>query len=126
MAAISNLVVADATPTNHTLYPLSASIASSKYAEQAANIMSGNRTLELKLSLASKTRATDRATVLYAAPKEQEVDGVWGVASTGRFTGEYVIPENWTSAERNHFATEAASIVANAVIKALTKRDPPY
>jgi anion-transporting ArsA/GET3 family ATPase len=126
MSAIANVVVADATPTNHTLYPLSASIASSKYADQAANIMSGNRTLELKLSLASKTRATDRVTVLFASPKEQEVDGVWGVASIGRATLEYVIPEDWTSTERNHFATEVASLAANAVVKALTKRDPPY
>lgn len=127
MSAIANFVVADATPTNHTLYPLTASLASSKWIGREATTLPGNRTLEVKASLSSKTRKTDRITVLYARPYEAVVDGVTLVSSIQRFAGEFVLAEEFPNADRNHFAFEVASVIANAVVKAIVKdRDVPY
>jgi len=127
MAAIANYVVADATPTNQTLYPLTASLASSRWTARSATTIAGNRTLEIKCNLATAKRATDRFTVLYARPLEVTgTDGVVSVASIQRFAGEFVIPTSTPNADRNHFAYEVASVVANAVLKAILKdRDVP-
>lgn len=126
MAAIANLVVADATPTNHTLYPLSASIASSKFMARESVTIEGNRMLEIKGNLANSRRRTDRITVLYSLPKEVVKDGVTVVESTARFIGEFVMPVNWSDTERNHFATEVASLAGLTPVKATVKRDFPY
>jgi hypothetical protein len=126
MSAIANLVVADATPANKTLYPLSASIASCLYNERAANSVAGNRTADVRLSLASSRRKTDRITVVYASPKEAQVDGVWVVDSIARANVQYVIPVDWTETERNHFAAEVASLAGTAAVKNTVKRDPGY
>jgi hypothetical protein len=126
MSAIANLVVADATPTNKTLYPLSASIASSMYAERSANSVAGNRTADVGLSLASAKRPTDRVTAKYNSPKEQLVDGAYVVSGIGRATIEYVVPQDWTDTERNHFATEVANYAASAAVMNTVKRDPAY
>lgn len=127
MPAIASLVVADATPSNKTLYPLSAAMASSKFIERAANLAAGNRTAELKMSLASSTRATDRITVLYARPFEQQVDGVWVVQDIGRMSAEIVVPVNWSTTERGHFYAECKNLLALATVQAYVKdRDPCY
>jgi hypothetical protein len=126
MSAIANLVVADATPANKTLYPLSASIASSLYAERAANTVAGNRTADVGLSLASAKRLTDRVTAKYNVPKEVLTDGAYVVTGTARATIEYVIPVDWSETERNHFATEVANFAASAAVKNTVKRDPAY
>lgn len=127
MAAISNYVVADATPTNQTLYPLTASLPSSRWTARSAATVAGNRTLEIKCSLATARRATDRFTVLYARPAEvTDTNGAVSVSGIQRFAGEFVIPVNSLNADRNHFAHEVASVVANAVLKAIIKdRDVP-
>jgi hypothetical protein len=127
MPAIANVVVADATPANKTLYPMSASVASSKFLERAANIAAGNRSLELKMSLAAGTRKTDRITVLYARPYEVLVDGVYVVNDVMRFSGEFVIAESVPTTERNHFATEVKNLMALAGIAGyVANRDPYY
>lgn len=127
MPAIANVVIADATPANKTLYPISASVASSKFMERAANVAAGNRILELKMSLATAQRLTDRATVLYARPYEVQTAGVWGVASTARFAGEFVIPTDMPATERGHFWAEVKNLVALAMIQSYVKdRDPCY
>jgi len=127
MPAISNLVIADATPTNKTLYPLSASIASSRFMERAANLAAGNKSTELKLSLATTQRPTDRVTLLYGHPYELQVDGVWAVQNVGRMSCEFVIPADWTSTERGHFYALCKNLVAHATVQAYVKdRDPAY
>lgn len=126
MAAIANVVIADAVPANKTLYPLSASVASSTYNERAANSVAANRSLEVRLSLAHSKRPTDRVTTIYACPKEVQVNGVWTVVSIARSTREDVIPADWTDAERNNFMTELASLANTAAVKNTGRRDPAY
>lgn len=127
MPAIVSLVVADATPANKTLYPISASVASSKFLERAANTAAGNRSAELKLSLASSQRVTDRVTVLYARPYEVSSGGIWMVDSIARMSCEFVVPVSWPVTERGHFYAEAKDLVAQAMIEAYVKdRDPNY
>lgn len=65
-------------------------------------------------------------TILYAAPKEAQVDGVWTVDSIARATIEYVVPVSWTDTERNHFAAEVASLAGASAVKNTVKRDPGY
>lgn len=127
MPAISSLVIADATPANKTLYPLSASIASSRYMERAANLAAGNKSAELKMSLATTARPTDRITALYAHPFEAQVDGVWVVQNVGRMAVEFVIPADWTTTERGHFFALCKNYVAHATVQAYVRdRDPNY
>lgn len=127
MAAIANFVVADATPTNTTLYPLRAGLESSIWVGRGAATVAGNRKLETKLSLATARRKTDRVTVLFASPREVLVDANTLVQDVARFAGEFVIPDTWTETQRNNFAHEVASTVAAAVIKNIVKnRDVPY
>lgn len=127
MPAISNVVVADATPTNHTLYPLSASIASSRFNERAANTVAGNRSLEIKLALANATRPTDRVTVLYAAPYEVLLDGAYVVNDIMRFSGEFVLATSIPSGIREDFATEVKNLMAHALLMSYVRdRDPCY
>lgn len=127
MAAIANFTVADATPTNTTLYPLRAGLESSIWVGRSAATVDGNKKLEAKLSLATSRRPTDRVTVLYASPREVLVDANTLVQDIGRFAGEFVIPLTWTETQRNHFAFEVASAITAAVIKNIVKnRDVPY
>jgi hypothetical protein len=126
MAAISTVVIADAVPANKTLYPLSASMASSTYNERAANTIGGNRSLEVRLSLAHSKRPTDRVTTVYASPKEVQIDGVWTVQSIARSVREDVIPVDWTETDRNNFYAELASLANAPAVKNTGKRDPAY
>lgn len=127
MPAIASVVLADATPANHTLYPMSASIASSRFMARDGNTAAGNRALEIKLALASKTRATDRVTILYAAPYEVLQDGAYVVDDILRFSGEFVIAQSVPVAFRNHFVTEVKNLMAHALITSYVKdRDPCF
>lgn len=126
MAAIANVVVADAVPANKTLYPLSAGIAESSWQERAAVSMAGNRTLKAGLSLSHSKRPTDRVALLYKAPKEASVNGLTTVVNTGVFDVNYVIPEDWTATERLNFATECATLVATTMVKDLVGRNAVY
>jgi hypothetical protein len=126
MTAVANLVIADATPANKTLYPLSASIASSKFIERAANTALGNRSAEFKLSLASSARVTDRVTLLYARPIEVLVDGAYTVDSIARMAVELVIPANWTTTERGHFWAECKNLMALAGVQSYVKDLDPF
>lgn len=127
MPAIANVVVADATPTNHTLYPLSAAIASSRFNERAAHTVAGNRALEIKLALANATRPTDRVTVLYSAPYEVLQDGAYVVNDIMRFSGEFVLATTIPSDIREDFVTEVKNLMAHALVMSYARdRDPCY
>jgi hypothetical protein len=78
--------------------------------------------LEIKVSLATSRRPTDRVTILYAKPYEvTDVNGATSVASIQRFAGEYVIPTDTPNGNREDFAYEVASLIGNAVVKAIIK-----
>lgn len=127
MPAIANVVVADATPANTTLYPISASVGSSRFLERGGVLAAANRSLELKLALANKTRATDRVTVLFARPYAVLEDGVYVVRDVMRFNGEFVISENIPADVRNHFYSEVASLFGTTLLRGYVKdRDPCY
>lgn len=127
MPAITSVVIADAVPSNKTLYPLSASIASSKYRARDGAIQAGNRSLELKMSLASAQRPTDRVTILYGMPVEETVDGVIVVRDILRFTGEFVLPTTVGATIANNFWTEVKNLVGLGVIQSYVRdRDPNY
>lgn len=127
MPAIANVVVADATPANTTLHPISASVGSSRFLERGGVLAAANRSLELKLALANKARATDRVTVLFARPYAVLEDGVYVVRDVMRFNGEFVISENIPADVRNHFYSEVDSLFGTALLRGYVKdRDPCY
>lgn len=127
MPDVSSVVVADATPTNHTMYPLVKGLASSKFIGREGTIPRSDRSLELKLSLASASRATDRVTVLYSSPVTVEVDGVDTVSDIQRFSCEFVLAETVGSETREDFVAEVASLISSALMLAYVKdRDPAY
>lgn len=127
LPAIGNLVVADATPANKTLYPLSASIGSSRFSARDAATVAGNRSLEYKMSLASSARVTDRITLLYARPYEVTEAGIVIVQSIARAAIEFVVPASLPVTERGHFWAEVKNLVALAATQSYVKdRDPMY
>jgi hypothetical protein len=109
------------------MYPLVKGLASSKFIGREGTIPRSDRSLELKLSLASASRATDRVTVLYSSPVTVEVDGVDTVSDIQRFSCEFVLAETVGSETREDFVAEVASLISSALMLAYVKdRDPAY
>lgn len=125
MSTIANIVVADATPTNHTFYPIRSGMDSQWITHEGANALVQSK-LQVTTSLASATRATDKFKLNFAFPYPKTVDGVITVRSTPRVITDVIIPDDMTAAERLQFWTMYRNSVAASLIAALmTDRDVP-
>lgn len=127
MPAISNIVVADATPTNHTFLPQQASIALSTWMEGAAATYEGNSRVAMTMSPPSKARATTREKISLAVPFERTVNGVVVVPDIMLFNTDVVIPSALSAAESLKGYTMWKNLVAHAVVQALiAAREPAW
>lgn len=127
MPAAANIVLADATPANHTFAPVSVSDGVAVHEDRDSTTSAGWKTLYLKLKRAVSGRATNRVEVRLNVPYEQTIEGVVSIRSTARHVGETILPDDMTASERNHFATLLANAYANAVIKGYAKDlDPEF
>lgn len=127
MPAIANIVVADATPVNHTFEPQSASLALSTWAEETATTFEGNGRIAVAMSNPTSTRKTSRIKINYAQPIERDVDGVVKVTDTILYTFEAVLPSSCSMDEAELAYTVACNILGSTQIASyLVNRKPVY
>lgn len=119
MPAIDNIVVADATPTNHTFAPQQASIALSTWMEDSAATYEGNARVAMTMSPPSKARATTREKITLALPFEREVNGLVTVPDVMLFNLDVVVPSALSAAEALKGYTMFKNLMANATVQAL-------
>lgn len=127
MPAIANIVVADATPTNHTFKPQSASMALSTWAETSATTFEGNGRIAIAMSPPSSTRKTSRIKLTLHLPVERTVDGVVKVTDTCLYTLEGVIPATCSASEAEQSFTILQNLVASTLAEAyFASREPAW
>lgn len=127
MPAISNIVIADAVPANHTFVPQSASMALSTWMTTAAATYEGNSRIGMVMSPPSKARPTTRERITLAVPFERTVEGVVSVPDTILFTADAVIPSACSAAEALKGYTLFKNLLAHAMVLAyMANREPAY
>lgn len=127
MPATTNIVVADATPTDHTYKPQSASLGLSTWAETSAATYAGNGRIAIVMSLPSATRRTTREKLTLSLPIERTVDGVVVVSDTITYILEAIIPAAVSDAEATSAYTQFKNLMSNALVLAyLAHREPVY
>lgn len=126
MPDVSSIIVADATPTNHTFYPMEKTMARSLFRNREAVTAFGQMELILGLSLANAKRLTNRVNVSLNHPFEITVDGNVIVRDIARYSGQYILPSTMLAADRARFSAMVKNTSAHAVILALLNDlDPP-
>lgn len=116
-----------ATPVAKSFAPERVAPDLSAFTERTAAASAGFVRLSVGLSPASAKRSTNRIPVRLDLPVLQTVNGVNSVAYTGRFNGEFVIPDVMTAAERADLHAYVANALDNALVKAVIKDlDPMY
>lgn len=125
MAAIADLTLADNVPANHVFYAIKSGMAGSQWLTREMVTSQGQRSFSASMSLASKTRPTDRVNYRLAFPFEFVEDGVTKVRDIARASTDFVVPELMTSAERAMFFAVYMSGMGNALLKNwVLNRDP--
>lgn len=118
MPAAATIVLADATPANHSYEPIEGDSSNFLFLERTLSTTSaGAEALRLTFSRATSGRSTNRVGVRLDIPYEHTVDGVTLVHSTARYQGSFTLPETMTASDREHFMTLVANAYANAVIR---------
>jgi hypothetical protein len=82
----------------------------------------------LGYSFANARRRTDKIQTRLNLPKEvTSAEGVVSVVSTARFIGEFIIPDDWTEAERADMYALVASLTGSTIVQSYVEsRDPFY
>lgn len=117
MPNIANIVVADATPVNHTFLPQRAAMELSTWVTKEAVTHDGNPRLAIVMSPPASNRKTTRNKLTLTIPFEREVDGVTRVADTIIYTIDVVIPANCSDAEADKAYTMFKNLVAHATVE---------
>lgn len=127
MPAIGVITVADATPTNHSFNPQTASLALSSWAEATATTYEGNGRVAVSMSNPTSTRKTSRVKLTFSLPIERLVDGVTMVTDTIIYSVEAVVPSNCSAAEALKGYTLFKNLVAHTVVQSYcADRVPVY
>lgn len=125
MATIADLTLADNVPANHVFYAIKAGMTLSQWLTREMVTSQGQRSISASMSLATKTRPTDRVSYRYAFPFEFVSDGVTQVRDIARANTDFVLPELMTTAERLMFFTVYMSGMNTALLKNwVLNRDP--
>lgn len=117
MPAIGNIVVADATPTNHTFEPMTASMALSTWRASDNTTQDGKSRLTMAMSAASSARRTEKDTISLVVPIEGTVDGVVQVVRTLYSDTKFTIPVDATDADRAKFYALHKNLMAHATVQ---------
>lgn len=125
MPETANIVVADATPADHTLYPRQAGLGLSTWSSKEAATYDGELRLSVTMSLPSKNRATTRMRQTFTVPVEREVDGVVQVDDTITYITDVVIPKTCSDAEAAKAAALFRNLQDNSLIQSyFASREP--
>lgn len=116
-----------ATPVSHDFEPLSVTPQNTVLVNRESQTSAGQLQLIVGLRPANGSRKTNRVNVRFNYPVEHLVDGVYEVAYTARFSGDVVIPEQMTQAERDDLGAYIKNALADAVVNGVvTDLDPMY
>lgn len=129
MPAIANIVLADATPANHTFVPVSCTPDQAVWLDRDGTTAAGSKELVASYSRANSSRKTDRIKIRLNVPYEATSTdtGLTYVAYTARLSSDVVLPDEMSATERGHFAALVANAFANAVLKGyISNLDPAY
>lgn len=128
MPAISNIVVADSVPTNHTYYPRQASMAMSAWTETSAPIFEGNARLAAVMSPPTASRKTTRTKFTHTIPVYREnAEGLFVVSDVMIFTTEGVLPTGLTAVEALNGWTQHKNLQGSSIAQAyFASADPAY
>lgn len=125
MPAIGDVVVADATPTNHTFEPLAASMALSTWKASDNTTQDGKSRLGISLSPASSARRTEKCTISLVIPVEGSVDGVTQVVRTFYADIKTTTPVDATDADRAKFYAMLKNLAAHATVQSYIRDGKP-
>lgn len=127
MPAIANIVVADATPENHTLIPQTASMANSTWIEASAATYEGNARVTAAMSPPVAQRPTTRSSFKCSFPIEREVDGITAVGDVIIFNVEQVIAKTVSQAEADQVYAMFKNLMASSIVESyFADRLPAY
>lgn len=127
MPAATTIVLADATPANHTFSPLSTDGGVALLEDRDSTTSAGFKTLLLTLKKANGARSTNRVNIRLNVPYEQTIDGAVSIRSVARLSADVVIPDDMTGTERDHFAALVKNAFANAIVTGyIADLDPLY
>lgn len=116
-----------ATPVAKSFAPESVAPGLSVFTERSAAVSAGFYRLSVGFSPATANRKTNRVTLELALPGLQSVNGIYSVAYTGRFKGEFILPDTMTNAERWDLHAFVANALDDAKLKAIVRDlDPLY
>lgn len=124
-----NLTINDgsATPVAKTFAPLEVAPSSSVFAEKSAGISAGYTLLTVTFDRARANRKTNKIGISLALPIVGIVNGVSTVTDTGRFSGTFTVPDNFTAQNRADLHAFVANALNNALLKGVVKDlDPLY
>lgn len=131
MPALASVVINDGagTPVAQTFAPLSSTVNQTILVNRIGNTAAGHRTLILGYDAAKASRSTHRVSVRLNYPVEvlDSTTGQYKVTHTGRFSGDFVIPDQMTALERDHLAALVKNAIAHAVVNGyVSDLDPMY
>lgn len=115
------------TPVAKSFAPESIAPGNSVFTERSAAVSAGFYRLSVGFSPATANRKTNRISFELALPTVSAADGVYSVAYTGRFKGEFICPDTMTQAERRDLHAFVANALDNTLLKAVVRDlDPLY
>lgn len=126
MSAITNIVIADAVPANHTYLPQSASMALSTWSAAAA-YFEANERIAISMSQPTSQRKTSRVRIVHTVPFARLESGVLVRVDNIIFTTDAVIPSGCTESEALGAYAQHKNLQATTVVQDyLGKRTPVW
>lgn len=129
MPTASSIVLNDGqgTPAAHTFEPQSVVPSRTVLVDRDSTTSAGQKQLILGLDPSKPGRSTSRVNIRFNYPVEHTVDGIVEVAYVARFSGDVVIPDQMTQAERDNLAAFLSNAFANSVVSGyVADLDPMY
>jgi len=116
------------TPVSHQFDPQYVGSDNQVFVDKSvATTSAGRASIITSFSAANGSRKTNRISLRINLPIEQTIDSVTTVAYTLRYSGEVIVPEMATQAERDDLAAFVKNAWANTVLNALVSDlDPIY
>lgn len=116
-----------ATPVAVSFAPERVAPELSTFVDRSSGVSALYPRISVTFSPAANNRPTARIEINIDYPKASVANGVSTVASVGRFRSYAVVPDNFDTADRSHFAAFIKNALANVTVNNVIKDlDPMY
>lgn len=128
MSNIQNIVLSDATPSDHTFVPIQANPSLSVWSESAANDRPYLRpTVSFTFREAKSQEQVTKVTRRLNVPLFDTVEGVIVPRGTARVVTEYVLPSDMTSTEKSNLLAMSRDLDGEALTESyVVDGDPAF